>query len=74
MIQKAGKECVTFHHEDFGGYLIWALQHYISIDVEGPPESFFEAKGGAAAVAPAGEVQQQQQQVQQQQQEQVQQQ
>ena len=60
-IRKAGKECFMFHHEDFGGHLIWALQHYISIDVEGPPESFFEAEGGAAAVAPAGEAQQQQQ-------------
>ena len=55
-----------FCHEDFRGHLIWALQHYISIDVEGPPESFFEAIGGAAAVAPAGEAQQQQQQAQQQ--------
>ena len=70
MIWKAGKECVVFHHEDFGGQLIWALQHYISIDEEGPPppESFIEAEGGAAAVAPTGEAQQQQQQAQQQQQ------
>ena len=58
-----------FHHEEFGGHLIWALQCYVSVDVEGPHESFFEAEGGAAAVAPVGEVeqQQQQQQVQQQQ-------
>ena len=61
MIRKAGKECIVFRHEDFGGQLIWALQRYISIDVEGPPESFFEAEGGAAAVASAGEAQQQQQ-------------
>ena len=67
MIRKAGKECVVFHHEDFGGQLIWALQCYVSIDVEGPPESFFEAEGGAAAVAPTGEAQQQAQQQQQQQ-------
>ena len=60
-IRKAGKECIVFCHEDFGGQLIWALQRYVSIDVEGPPESFFEAEGGAAAVAPAGEAQQQQQ-------------
>ena len=57
-----------FRHEDFGGHLIWALQCYVSVDVEGPPESFYEAERGAAAVAPAGEVEQQQQQVQQQQQ------
>ena len=61
MIRKAGKECVLFRHEDFGGQLIWALQHYVSIDVEGPPESFFEAEGGAAALTPTGEAQQQQQ-------------
>ena len=75
-IWKTGKECVVFHHEDFGGQLIWALQRYVSLDVEGPPESFFEAEGGAAAVAPTGEAQQQQQaqqQAQQQQQQQVQQ-
>ena len=24
-IRKAGKECVVFRHEDFGGQLIWAL-------------------------------------------------
>ena len=71
---EAGKEIVMFHHEDFGGQLIWALQRYVSIDVEGPPESFFEAKGGAAAVAPTGEAQQQQQQAQQQQAQQAQQQ
>ena len=47
-----------FRHEDFGGHLIWALQHYVSVDVEGPHETFFEAEGGAAAVA---EVEQQQQ-------------
>ena len=67
-IRKAGKECVMFHHEDFRGHLIWALQHYISVDVEGHPKSFFEAEGGAAAVAPAGEAEQQQQQQQAQQQ------
>ena len=70
MIQKEGKECVLFCHKDFRGHLIWALQHYASVDVEGPHESFFEAEGGAAAVAPAGEVEQQQQQQQAQQQQQ----
>ena len=72
-IWKAGKECVMFCHEDFGGQLIWALQCYVSIDVEGHPESFFEAEGGAAAVAPTGEAQQQQQAQQQQAQQQQQQ-
>ena len=73
-IWKAGKECVVFCHEDFRGHLIWALQRYISIDVEGTPKSFCKAKGGAAAVAPAGEAEQQQQQQAQQQQQPVQQQ
>ena len=72
-IQKEGKECVMFCHEDFGGHLIWALQCYISVDVEGPHESFVEAEGGAASVARAGEAGQQQQQAQQQQQQQAQQ-
>ena len=72
-IRKAGKECIVFRHEDFGGQLIWALQRYVSIDVEGPPESFFEAEGGAAAVAPTGEAQQPQQAQQQAQQQQAQQ-
>ena len=67
-IRKGGKECVVLHHENFGGQLIWALQRYVSIDVEGPPESFFEAEGGAAALMPTGEAQQQQQQQQAQQQ------
>ena len=69
-IRKAGKECVMYRLKDFGGQLIWALQRYVSIDVEGPPESFFEAEGGAAAVAPTGEAQQQQQAQQQAQQQQ----
>ena len=69
-IQKAGKKCVVFRHKDFGGQLIWALQCYITIDFEGPPESFFDAEGGAAAVAPTGDAQQQQQQQAQQEQEQ----
>ena len=64
-IRKEGKECVVFHHKDFGGHLIWALQHCVSVDVEGPHEFFFEAEGGAAAVAPAGEAEQQQAQQQQ---------
>ena len=72
-IRKAGKVCVMFCHKDFGGHLIRALQRYVSVDVEGPPESFFEAEGGAAAAAPAGEVEQQQQQQAQQQQQQQQQ-
>ena len=30
-----------FHHEDFSGQLLWALQCYVSIDEEGPESAFF---------------------------------
>ena len=31
-----------FQHKDFSGQLIWALQHYVSVNIQGPDESFFE--------------------------------
>ena len=31
-----------FRHEDFGRQLIWALRHYVSVDIQGPDKSFFE--------------------------------
>ena len=40
-IWKAAKSCVIFHHEDFGGQLIWALPRYVTVDVQGPEEAFF---------------------------------
>ena len=40
-IQKAVKSCVVFHHEDFGGQLIWALPWYVTVDVQGSDEAFF---------------------------------
>ena len=40
-IRKAAKSCVIFHHEDFGGQLIWALPRYVTVDVQGPDEAFF---------------------------------
>ena len=47
-----------FHHEDFGGQLLWALQHYVSIDEEGPQSAFFnptplQGQGAAGAALPA---------------------
>ena len=39
---KAAKPCVIFHHEDFGGQLIWALSWYVTVDIQGPEEAFFE--------------------------------
>ena len=62
-----------FCHEDFGGQLLWALQHYVAIDEEGPESAFFnptplQGQGAAGAVLPAaaagpggGNVQQQHQ-------------
>ena len=41
-IQKAVKPCVIFHHEDFGGQLIWALPWYLTVDIQGPEEALFE--------------------------------
>ena len=31
-----------FQHKDFSGQLIWALQHYVSVNIQDPDESFFE--------------------------------
>ena len=47
-----------FGHEDFGGQLLWALQHYVSINEEGPESAFFsptplQGQGAAGAVLPA---------------------
>ena len=58
IIRKEGKECIVFRHEDFGGQLLWALQHYVSIDEEGPESAFFDptplqGQGAAGAVLPA---------------------
>ena len=40
-IRKAAKSCVVFHHEDFGGQLIWALPRYVTVNIQGPDEAFF---------------------------------
>ena len=41
-------QCVVFRHEDFGRQLLWCMEKYIKIDVEGPEESFFDAIPGEA--------------------------
>ena len=41
---KVNKECLVFQHEDFGGQLIWALQCYVQVDIQGPEESFLIKK------------------------------
>ena len=42
VIHKVNKECIVFQHEDLGRQLIWALQRYVQVDIQGPEESFFE--------------------------------
>ena len=61
-----------FRHEDFGGQLVWALERYVSTDVEGPESAFFNtpppqqqaaacaAAASSAAAAGGGNTQQQQ--------------
>ena len=36
-------QCVVFRHEDFGGQLLWCMEKYVKVDVEGPKETFFDA-------------------------------
>ena len=31
-----------FRHDDFGRQLIWALQRYVQVDIQGPEQSCFE--------------------------------
>ena len=64
---KAAKSFIIFCHEDFGGQLIWALPQYVTVDIQGPEEAFFEeepkqpttqAVGNAeSAVDPSGTAQ-----------------
>ena len=63
-IRKAAKSCFVFRHEDFGGQLVWALPRYVTVDVQGPEQSFFAeepqqpttraAGDGDSAVPPSG--------------------
>ena len=41
-----------FQHEDFGGQLVWALQHYVQVDIQGPEQSFFEEETQELPTAP----------------------
>ena len=54
LIRKEQKLCVVFHHEDFGGQLIWVLQRYTSIDIEGPSATFFEVEQQQTGTGAAG--------------------
>ena len=54
-IWREQKECVIFHLEDFGGQLVWALQHYVSVDIEGAEDMLFVEAPPAAATVPAAD-------------------
>ena len=41
-----------FPHEDFGGQLVWALQRYVQVDIQGPEQSFFEEETQEPPTAP----------------------
>ena len=64
--QKRAKICVVFCHEDFGRQLVWVLQRYMSIDIEGPSATFFEVKQQQTSTGAAGGATGQQQQANQQ--------
>ena len=38
IIRKVNKECIVFQHEDFGGQLVWALQWYVQVVIQGPEQ------------------------------------
>ena len=42
-IRRKATQCVVFRHEDFSGQLLWCMEKYIKVDVEGPKETFFDA-------------------------------
>ena len=42
-IRRKAMQCVVFRHEDFGGQLLWCMENYVKVDVEGPKETFVEA-------------------------------
>ena len=38
---------------NFGGQLVWALQHFVSVDIEGAEDMLFVEAPPAAATVPA---------------------
>ena len=41
-----------FQHEDFSGQLVWALQWYVQVDIQGPEQSLFEEETQEPPTAP----------------------
>ena len=54
-IQREQKEFVIFCHEDFRGQLVWALQCYVSVDIEGAQDMLFVKAPPAATTVPAAD-------------------
>ena len=52
IIRKVNKDCIMFQHEDFGEQLVWALQRYVQVDIQGPEQSFFEEETQEPPTAP----------------------
>ena len=42
-IRRKAMQCVVSRHKDFSGQLLWCMEKYIKVDVEGPKETFFDA-------------------------------
>ena len=54
-IQREQKECIIFCHEDLGGQLVWALQCYVSVDIEGAQDMLFVEAPPTAATVPGAD-------------------
>ena len=52
IIHKVNKDCIVFRHEDFGGQLVWALQRYVQVDIQGLEQSFLEEETQELPTAP----------------------
>ena len=52
IIRKVNKDCIVFRHEDFGRQLVWALQRYVQVNIQGPEQSFFEEETQELPTAP----------------------
>ena len=52
IICKVNKDCIGLRHEDFGGQLVWALQRYVQVDIQGLEQSSFEEETQEPPTAP----------------------
>ena len=54
-IWREQKERVIFHHEHLGGQLVWALQCYVSVDIEGAEDMLFVEAPPTVTTVPAAD-------------------